>query len=211
MFERVVFLLLQGAFICRVSHPEAFEYLSNDGNLAAAEEFFGKIGRNVARTSKQSGFFLAFAHYGETERAAIRDNYAEIKNVLTPVVAFFNLVMRITGQEDILMFGTAIEVDTLLGKIDQDISLRNELQSLGARYRINSTDASQRKLLDHILKRLVNDGYLKLANAERSIYQVTAKIEYLLDVIRFIHESDETIKVGDEQADSENNMTGRLL
>ena len=210
MFERVVFLLLQGAFICRVSHPDAYEFLNNDGNLASVEEFFSRIGRRVTRTSKQSGFFLVFAHYGEQERAAIRANYTEVKNTLAPVVAFFNLVMRVTGQEDILMFGTAIEADTLLGKIDQDISLRNELQSLGARYKVFVTDSTQRKLLESILKRLVGDGYLKLANPERSIYQVTSKIEYLLDVIRFIHEADETLKVGDEQAVSDGEP-GNLL
>jgi hypothetical protein len=63
-------------------------------------------------------------------------------------------------------------------------------------------------LLDNIFKRLVNDGYLKLANPERAIYQVTSKIEYLLDVIKFIHETDETLKVGDEQPEGE---TGSLL
>lgn len=210
MFERVVFLLLQGAFICRVSHPDAYEFLNDEGNRVSVEDFFSRVGRRVAMTSKQSGFFLVFAHYGEQERAAIRANYAEIKNTLAPVVAFFNLVMRVTGQEDILMFGSTIEADTLLGKIDQDISLRNELQSLGAHCRAVVTDSTQRKLLESILKRLVGDGYLKLANPDRSIYQVTSKIEYLLDVIRFIHETDETLKVGDEQAEVDGE-TGNLL
>lgn len=208
MFERVVFLLLEGAFICRVSHPEAFDFLNDEGNLSQVKDFFAKIGRRVAQTSKQSGFYLIFASYGEPERAAIRSNYADIKNNLIPVISFFNLVMRTTGQEDILMYGTAIEADTLIGKIDQDISLRNEMQSLGARFKTFSPDTTQRKLLDNIFKKLVSDGYLKLANPERSIYQVTSKIEYLLDVIKFIHETDETLKIGDEQPESE---TGTLL
>lgn len=208
MFERVVFLLLEGAFICRVSHHEAFDFLNDEDNLSHVEDFLAKIGRRVARTSKQSGFYMVFASYGDQERATIRSNYADIKNNLIPVVSFFNLVMRTTGQEDILMCGTAVEADTLIGKIDQDISLRNEMQSLGARFKAISSDTTQRKLLDNILKKLVSDGYLKLANPERSIYQVTSKIEYLLDVIKFIYETDETIKIGDEQPESE---TGTLL
>jgi len=203
MFERVIFQLLEGAFICRVLHPDTFDFLCNEENLRSVEDFFAKIGRRVARTSKQSGFYLVFSVYGEQERAAIRSNYADIKNTLAPVVSFFNLVIRSTGQEDILMYGTAIEVDTLIGKIDQDISLRNELQSLGTHFKVFSSDTTQRKSLDNIFKRLVNDGYLKLANPERAIYQVTSKIEYLLDVIKFIHETDETLKVGDEQPESE--------
>ncbi len=202
MFERVIFQLLEGAFICRVSNPDTFDFLCDEDNLRAVEDFLAKIGRRIVRTSKQSGFYLVFAAYGEQERAAIRSNYADIKNNLIPVISFFNLVIRVTGQENILMYDTAIEADTLMGKIDQDISLRNELQSLGTRFKAISSDTSQRKLLDNIFKRLVNDGYLKLANPERAIYQVTSKIEYLLDVIKFIHETDETLKVGDEQPES---------
>lgn len=203
MFERVVFQLLEGAFICRVSYPDTFDFLCDEDNLMLVEDFFGKIGRRVARTSKQSGFYLVFASYGEQERAAIRSNYSDIKNNLIPVISFFNLVIRTTGQEDILMYGTAIEADTLIGKIDQNISLRNELQSLGARFKAFSSDTTQRKLLDNIFKKLVSEGYLKLANPERAIYQVTSKIEYLLEVIKFIHETDETLKVGDEQPENE--------
>ena len=208
MFERVIFQLLEGAFICRVSHPDTFDFLCDEDSLQSVEDFFAKIGRRVARTSKQSGFYLVFASYGERERAAIRSNYFDIKNNLIPVISFFNLVIRTTGQEDILMYCTAIEADTLIGKIDQDISLRNELQSLGSRFKASSADTTQRKLLDNIFKRLVNDGYLKLANPERAIYQVTSKIEYLLDVIKFIHETDETLKIGDEQLEGE---TGSLI
>lgn len=207
MFERAAFLLLQGEFICQVSHPEEHAFLNADGNFADIEAFFAKIRRRVARTAKQSGFYLVYANYGEDERAAIRQHYADIKNTLSPVVSFLQMVMRATGQEDILMQGTTLEADTLLGKIDQDIALRNELQTLGARYKVSS-DSTQRKLLDNILKRMTADGYMKLANAERSIYQMTSKIEYLLEVIKFIHESDETLKVGDEQTDGSN---GTLL
>lgn len=208
MFERVIFQLLEGVFICRVSHPDTFDFLCEEDNLRSVEDFFAKIGRRVARTSKQSGFYLVFAAYGERERGAIRSNYSDIKNNLIPVISFFNLVIRTTRQEDILMYGSAIEADTLIGKIDQDISLRNELQSLGLRFKALSSDTTQRRLLDNIFKRLVNDGYLKLANPERAIYQVTSKIEYLLEVIKFIHETDETLKVGDDPQESE---TGSLI
>lgn len=206
MFKRTVFLLLEGSFICDVSHPEAYAFLSADHNFHAVNDYVSKIGRHVSPTSRQSGFFLTYASYGDEERSAIRSNYADIKNNLSSVVSFFNLVMKTTGQEDILMHGSVIEADSLIGVIDQDISLRNELQSLGARYK--STHDSQRKLLDSILQRLIKDGYLVLANPERSLYQVTAKIDYLLDVIRFISESDETLKIGDDPSVTE---TGTLL
>lgn len=200
MFENTVYLLLGGAFVCRVAHPESFEFLSNEDNLHDTEVFFSKIGRRVAKTSKDSGFFLVYSNYGDDTRAAIRAQYADVKNNIKPIVDFFNLVLRITGQEDILMAGTAIGADTLIGKIDQDMSLRSALQSLGTLFNVSSQDATQRKVLDNVLKRMVANGYLKMANQERAIYQVTAKIEFLLDVIAFIHASDETMKEDDPSA-----------
>jgi len=192
MFERVIFLLLEGNFICHVSQPEAYSFLNDENNLKSVEDYLARIERRVARTSKQTGFYLAFAEYGDKERAKIRTSYADIKNSLGPVVAFFQAIIRATGQESLLMQGSIIEVDTLMGRIDQDASLRSELQSVGVRFKI-AADASHRKMMEAILKRMVNDQYLILNNPERSIYLVTSKIEYLLDVIKFISETDETV------------------
>lgn len=210
MFERVIFLLLEGSFICQVSQPEAFSFLNDEDNLRSVEDYLARIGRRVARTSKQTGFYLAFAEYGDHERAKIRANYADIKNSLGPVVAFFQAIIRATGQESLLMQGSVIEADTLMGRIDQDASLRSELHSVGARFKI-APDASHRKQMEAILKRMVSDGYLVLSNAERAIYLVTSKIEYLLDVIQFISETDETIRSSEPDEEALAGETGNLL
>lgn len=210
MFERVVFCLLEGAFICRVLHPEMADFLSDEENLRAVDAFLGRLGRRVARTSRQTGFYLAFANYGDNERAKIRANYTDIKNSLGPVVSFFKMVIRITGHEELLMQGAIIEVDTLMGKIDRDASLRSELQSVGIRFK-TSSDTSQRKQLESIIKRMVSDEYLVLVNPERMIYMVTAKIEYLLDVIAFIYAHDDAVKSDESDADALANATRTLL
>lgn len=212
MFKRVVFYLLEGAFICPVSHPGMVDFLKDEENLRAVDVFMGQLGRRVAKTSRNTGFYLAFAEYGDNERAKIRSNYADIKNNLVPVVSFFKMVIRVTGQEGLLMQGAIIEVDTLMGKIDQDASLRSELQSVGIRFK-TSADAPQRKQLENIIKRMVSDKYLVLDNPERMIYLVTAKIEYLLDVIDFISEHDDAVKNDEAEADADAlaNTTGTLF
>lgn len=210
MFERVVFCLLEGAFICRVSHPEMTEFLNDEENLHAVNAFLEQLGRRIARTSRQTGFYLAFVKYGDNEKAKIRANYTDIKNNLGPVISFFKMVIRVTGQEELLMQGAIIEVDTLMGKIDQDASLRSELQSVGIQFRVPA-DASQRKHLESIIKRMVSDEYLVLVNPERMIYMVTAKIEYLLDVIAFIYAHDDAVKSDESDIDALANTTGTLL
>jgi hypothetical protein len=203
MFERVVFLLLSGEFICKVSHPEAFRFLSNDNEFLEVDNYLSKLGRRLARTSHESGFYLAFSHCGESERKIIVDHYQKIKGVLMPVVLFFQLVMRATGKEDILMHGSMIETNFLIGQIDQDPGLRNELQSLAVISKSFAADGSHRIMFDKIIRLMKDEGYLVLANPDRGLYQVTSKVEYLLDVVRFLQDNDEKLKAEEDTIETE--------
>lgn len=204
MFERVIFLLISGEFICKVSHPEAYEFLCREDDARDVDEYLSRIGRRLAKTPHESGFYLSFVRCGEDERKAIREHYQEIKNALTPVVLFFHLVMRATGQEDIFMHRAVIETNSLIGQIDQDPGLRSELQSLSVISKSFAADGSHRSMFDRIIRKLKDDGYLVLVNAERGLYKVTSKVEYLLDVVRFLQENDETLKTADDSDDAEN-------
>lgn len=198
-FETAVRLLLSGEFICPVSHPDEYRYLKDDGTRSDIDHYLSRIGRRLTTTSHGSGYFLAFSHCGETERAAIKAQFAEIKGTLAAVATFFRLVMRATGREDLLMHGATLESSVLMAQIDQDPALRNELQTVSNLFKQN--EGSNRQVFDRILGRLRNGGYLQLIDAERGFYQVTAKVEYLLDIIRFLQENDETLKGQSDEAD----------
>jgi hypothetical protein len=198
-FESSVRLLLSGEFICSVSHPEEFRYLKDDGVRTEIDHYLLRIGRKLTTTSHGSGYFLAFTHCGEIERTAIKAQFTEIKGTLSAVATFFRLVMRATGREDLLMHGAMIESSVLMAQIDQDPALRNELQTVSNLFKQN--EGSNRQIFDRILGRLKNSGYLQLVNAERGLYQVTSKVEYLLDIIRFLQENDETLKGKSDESD----------
>jgi len=193
-FERVILLLLSGDFICKVSHPDAFKFLEREEERAEVDRYLSRIGRRLARTSHQAGYYLTFIRVGEDERDTVRSHFAEIKGTLTPVVLFFQLVMRATGREDMLMHGAIIESSTLMSQIDQDAGLRNELQTVATIYKAIAADGAHRSMFERILRKLKESGYLSLVNAERGFYQVTSKVEYLLEVVRFLQENDETLK-----------------
>ena len=198
-FERTVLLLLSGEFICRISHPEAFKFLESEEERNDVDGYFSRIGRRLARTAHQSGYYLAFGRCGEDERTAIRSHFSEIKGTMTPIVLFFQLVMRATGREDILMHGAMIESSAMMAQIDQDAGLRNELQTVASMFKSSATD--DRSMFQSLLTKLKSGGYLSLVNPERGLYQVTAKVEYLLEVVRFLQENDETLKgIGEEES-----------
>ena len=209
MFENVVLLLLSGEFICNTSQPQAFQFLSNAENLSDVEHYLSKIDRRLAKTGRDSGFYLAYASYSDRNLSAAKTQFTAIKHTFRPIIDFFNLVLRITGDESILLAGTAIEADTLLGKIDQDTALRSALQIIGTMLKASSTDGTQSKLLLSVLKKMTSDGYLKLVNPERSVYQVTSKIEYLHDTLEFVMACDESIK--EQEEDDLNGETGKLV
>ncbi len=194
MFEKVVSLLFAGEFICHVSHPEEFLYLEDESKRQEIDQFVGKIGRRLAATSHQSGFYLAHARCGEAEREFARSYFATVKSDLAPVIRFFHTIIRVTGQEDLLMHGSTLETSAIMAKIDQDAGLRHELQTLSALFKSTAGDGSHRSMFDRVLREMRKGGYLCLVNAERGIYQVTAKVEYLLEVVTFLQENDETMK-----------------
>lgn len=204
MFENVVTLLLAGEFICLVRHPEEFRYLEDESCRQEIDAFVGKIGRRLAVTSHQSGFYLAYARFGETERDAIRSYFASVKSDLAPVVGFFHTIIRATGQEDLLMHGATLETSAIMAKIDQDAGLRHELQTLSSLFKSTTGDGSHRSMFDRVLREMRKGGYLCLVNQERGLYQVTAKVEYLLEVVTFLQENDETMKgTLDDEAEGE--------
>jgi hypothetical protein len=209
-FAPVLRLLLAGEFICRVSHPDEYRFLEREDDRVAVDNYLAKIDRRLAQTAHHSGYYLAFTRCGEEEGDAIRKHFAEIKATLAPVVMFFRLLMRVTGQEDILLPEATIESSALMAQIDRDPGLRNELQTVANSFKASAVDAAHRSMFETVLRRLRDGGYLRLVNTERGVYQVTAKIEYLLEVVRFLQDNDETLKGVADDDDAEGD-TPRLL
>lgn len=190
MFEQAMTLLLSGQFVCTVSHPDAYRFLQDEANRKEVEAFLARLGRRLVATRHGSAWYVAFTHLDSEQRKGIREEYAEIKHNLRLVVGFFVHVMQALGREEFLAPGSVIETHRLIAAIDENPSLRNELQTL-----VNlgkaSSDGTLRTALERLLKKMRDEGYLVLANPEREIYEVTGKVEYLQEVVDFlmVHES----------------------
>jgi hypothetical protein len=190
MFEQAVTLLLSGEFVCAVSYPDAYRFLQTEEHRKEVEAFLVRMGRRLARTKHGAAWYTSFARLDPEERKGIREEFLDIKHNLRLVVGFFVHVMQAMRKEEFLSPGSVIETNRLIAAIDENPSLRNELQTL-ANLGKSSSDGTLRSALERLLKKMREDGYLVLANPEREVYEVTGKVEYLQEVVDFlmVHES----------------------
>lgn len=133
-------------------------------------------------------FYAAHAGIGSEERREAAEAFREVQQQLRPMVNFLVLAMRATQDDSVLMPGSLLEAAALHAAIDASPTLRQELQALAGSLRGLSGAATQRALLDRLLKLFADQGYLVLANAQRELYRVSGKVEYLYEVVDFLIE-----------------------
>lgn len=208
MFEHTVRLLLEGVFICEITHHEAFAFMKHPANQQVVNEYLGKIGLRLASTAHGGAFFAAHIETGGPEKKTAKDVFTKIKHELRPLVAFLELVMRASQKDDVICAGSVIETASLMLSIDSNPTLRSDLQSLANLVKGPAADSSDRARFNKVLNRFKDEGYLFLANSEREIYQVTGKIEFIMEAIAFLSEHE---KIGLEDEEAEVTSQGSLL
>lgn len=186
MFEKAMSLLLSGEFVCEVRYSEAYRYLTVESNQKDANAYLTRIGRTLAVTEQGGAWYAAYDRIGQDEKRAIKEEFARIKQKIRFLVEFFVKAMRATERELFYSRGDKIEAHALMAAIDGNPGLRAEFQAMGNVGRGGGTDGKMKGSLDRQLRVLVDEGYLIVANAEREIYQVTGKIEYLTEIVQFL-------------------------
>jgi hypothetical protein len=200
MFDKAMSLLLSGEFICEVRYPDAYRFLAVEGNQKDANAYLARIGRTLAATELGGAWYTAYDRVDQDEKRAIKEEFVRIKQKVRFLVEFFVKSMRASNREVFYSRGDKIEAHALMAAIDGNPGLRAEFQALGNVGRGGATDGKMKGSLDRHLRMLVDDGYLIVSNAEREIYQVTGKIEYLTEIVQFLMTTDNIPDdMGDEQ------------
>ncbi len=208
VFSQVVNTLLTNTFVCSVTYYDEYQYLKNRNNFELVERYLSQIQLRISSTEDQDVFFLAYEDIHPNAKKAAKDVFSDIKQNLRPCIEFIELIMRMQ-QCDHLITGSVIEAHKLMSQIDTNPSFREQLQTLGRELKFSS-DGTDRTRLDKLLKFMKDRGYIVLSNAEREIYKVTGKIEYLHDVIQFLTEH-ENIKEDNEEEQENNQQVGLPL
>jgi hypothetical protein len=201
VFEYVIKQLLQGVFICEVSHDEAFHYLKNPDKLQAVEAFLAQIGYRLATTQNQLAFYAAYQQIDSTNQGDIKRIFQQFRLELHPVLEWLDMMMSCLHQDSALAPGDTLSFSSLLQVIEQNQALADRLLSFTKFKDFAGNDDSIKARLEKLLGTLHKWGYLKQANRDLLIYQVTGKLDYFYQALQFIQEH-EQIPIDQAEEDS---------
>ncbi|HEY4697448.1 MAG TPA: hypothetical protein VIH29_05505 [Gallionella sp.] len=191
MFEQVALRLLEGAFICESSSPEAFRWLSTENAQEDISEFLDKIGRCLAKTQNDQAYYVTWKRIGQNERTEVKRIFASIKQTFRPLIHFITLCMEAEKKDISPAPGDRLEYAMLLKAVTENAHLLEVLREFGMMGKeFTVTEASAKGMLDKVIQQMERWGYLVLVNREQESYRFTGKLDYYYQIIDFLMENE---------------------
>ncbi|KAA1255188.1 hypothetical protein F0M16_08195 [Vibrio cholerae] len=204
LFEKTVNLLLSGAFICKITEPEAHNYLNDSQNQYSVDVFVKQIGKTLKSSNNENCFYLAYQEITAENRAQIAKNIEQARNSVKPTVESIRVILDGLRSDMGLYEGQEIVEATIESYAENNDSCKERFRILSQSPSIKKCSKLKDNLHDQImmvLQYLVREGYLVQPNKNRNIFLVTGKISFLIDYLDFINEREKIIeKVRDESA-----------
>ncbi|MCH8536788.1 MAG: hypothetical protein LAT66_03360 [Alkalimonas sp.] len=183
--------LLAGDFICQVSDEDAFRHLSNEQTQQEINHYLRPLNRRLVSNDDHSVFYLGYHELNKNAREHLSSQFALTVQSLLPLLEWLQLVQETLGRDSALTAGDTIKLQEFVLRTEDNQSLRQRLQTLASDRFFNSQSEQLDSQVKLIFRRLKEHGYLLQPHAERQYYVVTGKIDYLLDVIRFIRDEEQ--------------------
>lgn len=182
--------LLSGAFVCAISDPENFRRLQDEDTIAAVDEYLQPLNRRIGQSQDGQVFFLGYLHFDEGARDAVKQQLGLTVQSLLPLLEWMQLVQETMGRDGALSAGDTIKLQEYVLKTEDNPSLRQRLQMLANDRFFNSQADSVDAQAKQVFKRLREHGYVRQPHSERQYYEVTGKIDYLIELVRFIRDEE---------------------
>ncbi|MDP4537019.1 hypothetical protein Q3O60_12525 [Alkalimonas collagenimarina] len=183
--------LLAGDFICQISDEDAFRHLSNEQAQQEIDHYLRPLNRRLVSNDDHSVFYLGYHELNKNAREHLSSQFALTVQSLLPLLEWLQLVQETLGRDSALTAGDTIKLQEFVLRTEDNQSLRQRLQTLASDRFFNSQSEQLDSQVKLIFRRLKEHGYLLQPHAERQYYVVTGKIDYLLDVIRFIRDEEQ--------------------
>lgn len=196
MFEATVTRLMSGQFICQVSDPVGYEFLTRNDlhngktNSEDVNQFLSRVGMKLSTTQSGTAFYCSHLDIDDQGKKAAKALFAELKNNLRLLVDFFKLVMDTTGNDFSVNPGQKLDLNRLGAVISQNQNLVEALRKVALMCKGVGGD-TDRGRLEKVVKKLKLDGYLIDVNKEQDIYQFTGKVEFFHDTLQFLMQHDQ--------------------
>lgn len=189
--------LLAGQFICEVSQEDFFRQLQDESLREALDAYLQPLNRRLASNPEGTVWFLAWRELTEAAREQLSNQLAQTWNSLLPLLEWMQLVQEALGRDAVLTAGDILKPAEFVLRSEDNHSLRERLNRLAADRFFNSQSDELAQQVRQIFRRLKEQGYLVQPHADRQFYRVTGKIDYLLDLVRFIRD-EENLPIADE-------------
>lgn len=197
--------LISGQFVCGITAADAFAELSDPDRRKEVDAYLRQMGLRIASTPDATAFYVANVEWDDAARREAKAAFALVKNELRFVVNLLQTLMGMSGTDMLLTPGFVLRKNKLADVAASNPIWRDELRALASTLRGNSADSGNSVLLGKLLGKMVELGYMQLANAQDEIYRVTGKIDWFHQVVAFVVEHEQIPDVEDDAPD------GRLL
>ncbi len=192
MFEQVATKLLEGAFICESTAPEAFRWLSSELAQQEISDYLGKLGRRLSRTPNDLAYYATWKRITQGERSEVKRVFAAIKQSVRPVIHFITLCMEAERKDITPSAGDRLEYAVLLKTITTNSHLTEMLREFGSMGKeFTVSDASTKSMLDKVFQQMERWGYLVNISREHEAYRFTGKLDYYYQVVDFLMENEQ--------------------
>ena len=189
--------LLAGEFICAVSDEGAFRRLQDEEVRERLDAYLRPLNRRLATNDEGTVYFLAWHTLDEAAREQLSRQLGETMASLLPLLEWLQLVQEALGRDGPPAPGDVLKPADFSSRCEDHQGLRERLERLATDPFFGSQSDQLDAQLKQVFKRLKERGYLLQPHADRQYYLVTAKIDYLLDLVRFIRD-EENLPVDDQ-------------
>lgn len=189
--------LLAGEFICAVSDEGAFRRLQDEEVRERLDAYLRPLNRRLATNEEGTVYFLAWHTLDEAAREQLSRQLGETVASLLPLLEWLQLVQEALGRDGPPAPGDVLKPADFSSRCEDHQGLRERLERLATDPYFGSQSDQLDAQLKQVFKRLKEHGYLLQPHADRQYYLVTAKIDYLLDLTRFIRD-EENLPVEDQ-------------
>ncbi len=191
--------LLAGGFVCAVSDSHNHERLQQEETRTAIDEYLRPLNRRLASSADGAVWYLAWRELNQELRDQLSQQLRETLDSLMPMLSLLQLVQDTTGSDRVPGAHDVLNRHDIAARIETNPSLRQQLQQLCNTRLFQSQSEDVGGQLKLVFDRLRQQGYLLQPHRERQHFIVTGKIDYLLELVRFIQE-EERIQVEEEPA-----------
>ena len=182
--------LLAGQFICAITDQTNFAKLQDEDARERIDEYLKPLNRRLTANHEGSVYFLAYRDLDDSARDHLKQQLSVVMGSMLPLLEWLTYVQEAMGSDGILTAGDTLKLQQLTIKTEDNPSLRQRLQSLANDRFFNSQSDAVDGQAKQIAKRLVEHGYLLQPHANRLYFTVTGKIDYLLELVRFVKDEE---------------------